>query len=113
MGSKILNGTTAVHGAITISKIKRVSRKEGSKWINITGLSDTTHVYELGKSDVEYQIEIVGASGVTHAAKNFLNITYADGTNTNTANMIALVDGMTGALDGEQTCTITFKQGEA
>jgi hypothetical protein len=113
MGSKILNGTTVTHGAISITKIKRLSRKEGAKWINITGLSDTTHVYELGKSDCEIQVECVGASAVTHGTKNYLIINYADATNSNTNNMIALVDGMNGSLDGEQSCTITFKQGEA
>ena len=113
MGSKILNGTVVSHGAVSITKIKRISRKEGAKWIDITGLSDTTHVYELGKSDCEIQIECVGASAVTHAAKNFLLINYANATNSNTVNMIAHVDGMSGSLDGEQSCTITFKQGEA
>src|SRR5574343_1141622 len=113
MGSKILNGTTVTQGGVTVNKIKSLNQKDGAKWIDITGLSDTGHVFELGKSDVEIQVVVVGASAITHGAKNYLIINHALGNNTNTTNMIASVDGPNGALDGECTTTITFKQGEA
>ena len=113
MASKILNGTTVTHGAIAVNKIRSMSIKDAAKWIDITGLSDTGHVFELGKSDVEYQIVVVGASPVTHGVKNYLIINRADSVNSNTANMIAAVDGPNAALDGEYTTTITFKPGEA
>jgi hypothetical protein len=114
MGSKALEGTTVTHGAISIHpKMNDIAVKNGAKWVSVTGVGDSEHVYELGKSDQDIQIKLVGASPITHGVKATLTITWPDATTKIMTNAIAAVDGPTAQLDGAQMTTLTFKKGEA
>jgi len=113
MGNNILNGTTATWNAVGVDKIRDLRVTDGGEEIDITGLSDSTEIWDVGLDDVEVEITVIGVSTLARGDKQNLIITWPDASTKTLTNGVITSVEKGGSLNGEITSVIRMRQGEA
>lgn len=113
MGDNILNGTVVTWAIPTVNKVRSVRATVGGEEIDITGLSDSSEVYDLGLDDLEVELEVVGNTTLSRGDSEDLLITWPDETTFSMTDALITSVEEGGSLNGEIVSTIRIRQGEA
>lgn len=113
MGNNIFNGTVVTWDAGEVNKVRSARATVGGEEIDITGLSDSSELYDVGMDDLEVELEIVGNSGLSRGDKKALVITWPNASTFPITNALITSVEEGGSLNGEIVSTIRIRQGEA
>lgn len=106
------NGTTVSFGGNSLGELTDISFSTEGEKIDVSNLSDTIKIYEVGQSDIECEISVNGhpsASGaVSKGDTGALTITWNDGsTDSITLSLVTSIE-TSGEVDGKVESTLTL-----
>lgn len=89
--------------------VTSITYSDNAAAVDVTNMSDSTHVYVAGRSDPELTCECVGASSLAIGCSGSIAIAWNDGKTNSVASVVLTSFENTGGLDGAITSTLTFK----
>ena len=108
MSDRGFNGTTVTFDGSAIAHIMDVQVPKKAPKVNVSGADDTEEEYEVGKTDREVTVKIVGYSTLSVGDKGALTVTWNDG-NTDTFGNVVVTDvSVSGSKNGAITTDIKF-----
>jgi hypothetical protein len=110
--NKGFNGSTVAFSG-TLAKLVSVNHTAQGAQIDVTGASDTRHLYEVGLPNESFTVEVVGHVATAIGTKSTLTVTWYDGTTDTIANTVLAGKDVSGSLDDKIATTMTFVPSEA
>jgi len=103
MTTRAFDGSTFSFGGSAIGQLKSLSYDEDGHDVDVTTLSDGTHVFDACIPSIEIQVGLVGSSvGLARGDTGTVSIVWADGTTTAPApTFLVSKVSIKGQLDGE------------
>lgn len=104
------NGSTATFDSTALGTVRDISWTENGNPIDVTDLGDTNHIFEVGITDIECTLTVVGGEDSAAAVgdSGTLAISWNDGSS-ESATMVCTNRETSGSLDSEITTNYTFK----
>lgn len=103
------NGSTFTFGS-QVSKVRKIGRKVDGALIDVTDLGDTENEYEVGTTDSEITIEVIGSSSIDVGEIGTASIVWNDGTTRTLGDLVCSSSDENGELNGEITTSLSFKK---
>jgi len=105
------NGSVLTFASAPVGQVTAMSLTQSGAEIDVSDIDDATMLYEVGQTDINLQVTIVGAQSSTLEIGDAgaISLTWTDGTTDTLANSVITSRSPAGIKNGAIATTYTFR----